>query len=221
MDATMELDELKQAWQALGRQLERQEALQRQLLRERKLERVRRGLRPLAWGQALQLLLGIGLIVLGVACWTRNTGVPGLFWAGVLVHAFGVAHVAFAGLTLGLIGTIDYSAPVLRIQKQMARLRCFHGVNAHACGAPWWVMWVLVVVAFAGVGEAKPVAGTPAWIQASLALGVVGWLGTYAWSWIAHRRARAQGGHGGLVDESGAIRRGRALLDEIAAFERD
>ena len=33
MDTTMELDELKQAWQALGRQLERQEAIQRQLLR--------------------------------------------------------------------------------------------------------------------------------------------------------------------------------------------
>ena len=45
MDTTMELDELKSAWQVLGRQLERQEALQWQLLRERKLEHVRRGLR--------------------------------------------------------------------------------------------------------------------------------------------------------------------------------
>lgn len=221
MDTTMELDELKNAWQVLGRQLERQEALQWQLLRERKLEHVRRGLRPLAWGQALQFLLGIGLIVLGVACWTRNVAVPGLFWSGVLVHAFGVAHVALAGITLGMIGTFDYSAPVLRIQKQMARLRCVYAASANVCGAPWWVMWVLVVVAFAGLGRVDPAAGTPLWIQISLALGVAGWLGTYALSWLSSRRARRAGREGGLLDESGAIRRGRALLDEIAEFERD
>jgi len=221
MDTTMELDELKTAWQALGRQLERQEAIQWQLLRERKLERVRHGLRPLVWGQVLQILLGIGLIVLGVACWSRNPDVPGLFWTGVLVHAFGVAHAALAGITLGLVGSIDYSAPVLRIQKQMARLRRFHAVNSNVCGAPWWVMWVLVVVAFAGLGEARPTAGTPLWIQLSLALGIVGWLGTYALAWWARRRARIAGRDGGLVDESLSIRRGRALLDELAEFERD
>ena len=43
----MELDELRHAWQALGRQLEQQGAVQRELLRERRLERMRRGLRPL------------------------------------------------------------------------------------------------------------------------------------------------------------------------------
>ncbi len=105
MDTTMELDELKHAWQALGRQLERQEAIQWQLLRERKLERVRHGLRPLVWGQVLQMLLGLGLIALGVACWTGNAGVPGLFWSGVLVHAFGVAHVALAPQGLVLLRT--------------------------------------------------------------------------------------------------------------------
>jgi hypothetical protein len=220
MDTTMELDELKQAWQLIGQRLERQESLQWQLLRERKLERVRRGLRPLAWGQGLQALLGIGLVVLGVACWTRNTDIPGLFWAGVLVHAFGVAHVALAGITLGLIGTIDYAAPVLRIQKQMARLRCFYSFNANVCGAPWWVMWVVVVIAFAGLGQVDPAAGTPLWIQLNLALGLVGWLATYAWSWTASRRARQAGRDDGLLEESGAIRRGRALLDEIAEFER-
>jgi hypothetical protein len=50
---------------------------------------------------------------------------------------------------------------------------------------------------------------------------VAGWLGTYALSWLSSRRARRAGREGGLLDESGAIRRGRALLDEIAEFERD
>ena len=38
MDTTMELDELKQAWQTLDRHLERQHDIQWQLLRDRKLE---------------------------------------------------------------------------------------------------------------------------------------------------------------------------------------
>src|SRR5690606_7958982 len=118
MDTTMELDELKQAWQTLGRQLERQDAMQFQLLRDRKLEHARRSLRPLFWGQLLQMLLGLGLVLLGVACWSRNTDAPALLWTGIAVHAFGVAHIALAGITIGLIGTIDYAAPVLKIQKQ-------------------------------------------------------------------------------------------------------
>ena len=216
----MELDELKQAWQAMGRQLERQEAIQWQLLRDRKLDRVRRGLWPLALGQVLQMGLGIGLILLGVACWTRNTEVPGLLASGLLVHAFGVATTALAGITLGLIGTIDYSAPVLKIQKQMTRLRRFYAFNALVCGLPWWIMWLPVVLAFAGLGPVDPAAGTPMWIQVSLAISVVGLLANAIGAWILHRRAIAAG-RGGLLDESGALRRGAALLDEIAGFERD
>ncbi|HRN62401.1 MAG TPA: serine/threonine protein kinase, partial [Luteimonas sp.] len=145
MDTTMELDDLKRAWQTLGLQLETTQALQWELLRERKLDKARRHLRPLIWGQLLQLALGIGLIVLGVACWTRNTDVPGLLATGIIVHAFGVVTAAMAGLTIALAGSIDYSAPVLRIQKRMALLLRFQTLNSNLCGLPWWVMWVLVV----------------------------------------------------------------------------
>ncbi|KAF1686521.1 hypothetical protein B1992_08215 [Pseudoxanthomonas broegbernensis] len=219
MDATMELDELKQAWQVLGQRLERQETIQWQLLRERKLDRLRSGLRPLAWTQALQMLLGIGLIVLGVGCWTGNTGVPGLFWSGLLVHAFGVAHAALAGITLGLLGTIDYAAPVLRIQKQLSRLRGFHVFNAAVCGAPWWIMWLPVVVAFAGFGTRGQPGPTPGWVAISLAIGVAGLLATYALAWRAHRRARSRNA-AGPFDNAG-VERARALLGEIAEFERE
>lgn len=219
MDMTMELDDLKLAWQALGRQMERQEAIQWQLLRDRKLDRVRRGLWPLALGQVLQLGLGIGLILLGIGCWTRNAEIPGLLATGVLVHAFGVATAALAGITLGLIGSIDYSAPVLEIQKQMGRLRRFYAINALVCGLPWWIMWLPVLVAFAGLGGVDPSAGTPSWIQVSLAISVAGLVANAAGAWILHRRAVAAG-RGGLLDESSALRRGAALLDEVAEFER-
>ncbi len=220
----MEPDELKHAWQALGRQLERQEALQFQILKERKLDKVRSSLRPLFWGQFLQFLLGIGLILLGVACWTRNTEIPALLAVGILVHAFGAVTAAMAGITMGLIGSIDCSAPVVAIQKRMAFLLRFHVVNSNVCGLPWWIMWVLVVVAFAGLGEVDPNAATPLWIPISLGIGVAGLLGTWAWHIRSGRSQRAlpeASGEQARHDGGDGIRRGQKLLDEIARFEKE
>lgn len=221
MDPAMELDDLKQAWDALGRQLERQEALDFEHLRETRLERARRGLRPLLVAQWLQVLLGIGLVVLGVACWTRNVEVGGLLAAGVLVHAFGVLNVVFAGLTLGLAATVDYGGPVLRIQAQLARLLRMHGLNAAACGLPWWIMWVPVVVAFAGLGDGPRPDATPAWMWLSLGVGVAGLVGTWLHARLRPHRAAGEGDPATCVaDGADGIRRSQRILDELARFER-
>ena len=214
----MELDELKTAWQTLDRRLQRHNAINLQLFKDTKLEKARSGLRPLFWGQLLQLLLGIGLIVLGAACWTRNTDVPGLLVAGILVHAFGVVTTVAAGITLGLMGNIDYSAPVMRIQKQMALLLRFYTINANVCGLPWWFMWVLVVAAFAGLGQVDPQAATPAWIWASLAIGGVAWCFHLWWMRWRAQPARTDAY---LADGADGIRRGQRILDEIAQFEKE
>lgn len=214
----MELDDLKSAWQALGERLERQEAIQWQLLRDRKLDRVRASVRPLFWGQALQAFLGAGLLVLGIACWGRNTDVPGLFATGIALHALGVVTMVMAFITMGLIGSMDYTAPVLTIQKRFALLRRVHAVNTMVCGAPWWIMWLLVVAGFAGLGDVDPATGTPAWVAWSFFASVAGFLGTVAAVyWRGVRRPAADKGR----EESVGIRRGRAVLDEIARFERE
>lgn len=220
----MELDELKQAWQTLDRHLARQHDIQWQLLRDRKLDKVRDHLRPLFRWQAMQMLLGIGLILLGVACWTRNTDVPALLASGLLVHAFGVATTAMAGITIALAGNIDYSAPVLQIQKQMARLLRVYKFNADLCGAPWWIMWLPIVVALAGLRPPDPAVGASAWLVGSAIGGTVGLLGTWAWAlWNCRRRREAAPADepASLADGADGIRRGRRLLDEIARFERD
>jgi hypothetical protein len=188
----MELDELKHAWQTLGRQMERQDALQLQLLREYRLEHARRSLRPLFWGQWLQIALGIGLVLLGVACWTRNVETPVLLATGITLHVFGVAHIVFAVATLCLGGSIDYTVPVLRIQKRIALLLCFQRLNGSVCGAPWWVMWVPVVVAFAGIGDARPQGTSPAWMTISLAIGLAGLVATWGAALLSWRRQRRQ-----------------------------
>jgi hypothetical protein len=214
MDATtMELDDLKSAWQSLDRRLQLDNVLRLQDLRERKLDRARGNLRPLLFGTALQALLGIGLIVLGVACWHRNMDVPGLLATGIVLHAFGVVNVAFAGIVTGLATSMDYAAPVLAIQKRLRLLLRLQVLNSNACGAPWWILWVLVVVGFAGLSPNPVAAATPTWIWASLALGLVGMLAT--WVWTARASRKREGLYARMDDGADGIRRSLRLLDEL------
>ncbi len=215
----MEPDELKAAWQQLDHRLQQQHQVQSRLLRESRLDKARASLRPLLWMQIVQMLLGLGLVLLGVACWTRNLDTLGLLIAGMLVHAFGVLHLACGGITITLIGTIDYDVPVLDIQKRMARLLRFQGWNSAACGLPWWIFWVLVVVAFAGLGDVPRSAATAPWIWGSLAVGVIGLLATwrYGRGLVQERRDRRRR----VDDGADGIRRSQRILDEVAAFERE
>lgn len=222
METTMELDQLKQAWQALGRQLERQETIDLALLRERKLERARGRLRPLFWGQIMQMLFGVAFILLGVACWTQHSDVPHLLLAGIVLHVYGVVTVAMAGGTLGLVARIDYSAPVLAIQKRLAALRRFYLINGMTVGLPWWLLYVPVLMALAALGGKDIYAGGALWVWICLAVGIAGLLGT----WIFHRWSRnpSRAALGRRLDDGaagGGIRRVQATLDEIAQFERD
>ena len=152
----MKLDDFKAAWQTLDARLARQDALQLEILRSHKHVQARRNLRPLLFGMALQGLLGIGLILLGVGCWRQNLDVPGLLATGIALHAFGVLHIALAGIVAGLSLNLDYAAPVLAIQKRLRLLLRLQVFNSNACGAPWWIMWVLVVVGSPGVPPGFP-----------------------------------------------------------------
>lgn len=215
----MEPDDLKTTWQALDARLALQNRLQLELLRERRVDRARRNLRPLYIGMALQLLLGIGLVALGVACWTRNLGVPSLLASGLALHAFGILHIAFAGIVTGLAATMDYDAPVLVIQKRLRLLLRMQVLNSNLCGAPWWVMWVLVVVGVAGLSPAGAAGPTPAWIWISFGIGLVGMVATWLWALRATRRPDAL--YARIDDGADGIRRNVRLLDELERFERD
>lgn len=210
---TMELDDLKSAWQSLDRRLQLDNALRLEDLRERRLDRARGNLRPLLLGMVLQALLGIGLIVLGVACWHRNLDVPGLLLTGIVLHAFGVLNVAFAGIVTGLAASTDYAAPVLAIQKRLRLLLRLQVLNSNACGAPWWIAWVLVVVGFAGLSPHPAVGSTPTWIWASLGLGLVGMLAT--WAWTARASRKREGLYARMDDGADGIRRSLRMLDEL------
>ena len=215
----MELDDLKLAWQTLDARLARLDQVQLDLLQERRFDRARRNLRPLLVGMALQALLGLGLVLLGVACWTRNPDVPGLLLSGLALHAFGVMHIALAGIVAGLASTLDYGASVLAIQKRLRLLLRMQVFNSNACGAPWWIMWVVVVIGVAGLSPAPASAATPAWIWISLGIGAIGTVAT--WAWTARAARKPDPLYARIDDGADGIRRNLRLFDDIERFERD
>lgn len=219
MDTTMELDDLKQAWATLDRRLARQESLRLHLFRSERLDQARRGLRPLFWGQILQILFGAAMVMLGVRLWLSQHEIAHLLAIGLILHAYGVVTIIAAGLVLARISLIDYAAPVLAIQQRLGALRRTYALTSAVVGLPWWLMWLFVTVAIAGVSGVDMVAAVPLFFWLSFAIGVAGLLGT--WLWHRWRHAPARGKHHAEDAACGSLRRAQAVLDEIERFERE
>lgn len=219
----MELDDLKQAWQALDRRLDQQHTLHLIAHRERKLDALRRHLRPLVWGHALQMLFGALLILLAVSVWHQHVHETHLLVAGLVMHVYGIAVVIFGGTMLSRISRMDHSAPVLELQKQLARVRRQYVIGGMWVGLPWWLLWVpCAMLVFMALFGADFYRNAPAVVWINLGVGVLGLLATWAfhrWSRHPSRPRLAK-----WLDESlsgSSLRKAQGVLDEIARFERD
>ncbi len=219
----MEFDDMKAAWQTLDRRFEQQHALNLQLFRESRADKARSGLRPLFWGQMAQIVFGVLMIVLGVSVWNSHRDVTHLLISGIIVHVYGVVAIMLAGITLGMIRRLDYAAPVLIIQKQLAQLRSFYVRNGMIVGLSWWLFWIPFVASFfawlAGVDFFVNLNGAIGWC---VAVGVAGLIGTWAFHRWAQRSGRALLLR--LMDDNmtgRSLRKAQSILDEIRHFEHE
>lgn len=218
----MELDDFKSAWQSLDRRLQLDNTLKLHELRERTLDKARGNLRPLFWGQVLQLLFGIPFILLAALLWMSRPEHASSIVAGVLVQAYGVLTVIAAGVMLGQIGNIDYSRPVLDIQKQLLRARTLYIRSGMVAGLPWWFLWIAILQVFTGLGDVDLLAKAPSLVWLGYGVGVGGLLATWWFHRWARRPERAEFGR--KMDDSlsgGSLRKALAQLDELQRFERD
>jgi hypothetical protein len=222
METTMELDELKSAWQALDRRFERQSALQLDLHRERRIDRARSSLRPLFLGQIAQILFGLVFILLAAMLWSTKPEAASVIAAGVVVHAYGIACLVLAGLVLGGIRRIDYAESVLDIQTHLARLRRLYVLSGMIAGLPWWFLWVPILMVLAGLGGANLYARAPSLVWTGLGVGAAGLLATawfHRWARDARRPRLAKAIEGAVTGAS--LRRAQAELDRIRRYESE
>lgn len=219
----MELDELKSAWQILDQRLETSNRLQLQAFRERKLDQLKRRLRPLFWGQVAQIVLGALVILPAADFWAGQFPDWSMLLSGIVLHAYGVALIITAGITLSRMNSIDHAAPVMALQKQLATLRRFYIRSGLWAGLPWWFLWMPIMAILV-----KSATGINLYTKAPSVFvfgTIIGLLGLAA-TWLFHRwsnnpnhphRTRA-------VEDSmtgRSLRSAQEVLDELAAFERD
>lgn len=215
----MELDDFKTAWQTLDRRLEQQYALDFQIFKDGKILKVKSALRPLVIGQFTGIISGILMLMVFAPFWVAHRHVPHLMLCGILLHAYSVLLIMFAGRDLHLILNLDYTAPVLQIQRQLAELRV-----RRARVAPWvfgvtgcfiWIPLMLVIFQWLGVDVWVR---SPSVVYIFIASGFVSLLfllGLFRWA-KAPQRAKA-------FEDSTAGRslcRAQSVLDEIARFEK-
>jgi len=217
----MELDELKLAWQTLDRHFERQYALDFHRFKSAKGDKLRSSLRPLFIGQLLQMLFGIAFIVLAAMLWSRKPDALPIIIAGIAVHAYGVACIILAGVTLSQIQRIDLSAPVVDIQKQLARLRTTYIYSGIIAGMPWWFLWVPILMVLAAFAGLNLYAHAPGVIWIGLGIGIAGLLATYGLVQFARQPSRPRLAQAVWNSFTGAsLRRAQRVVDEVAEFER-
>ena len=214
----MELDEMKQAWQVLDRRLEQQYALNVQLFRDGRMDQLRRGLRPLLWGQILQMALGVALAGIAAAFWVPRVHVMHLLVCGLLVHLFGLLLIAFAARNLYLIQRLDYAAPVLTIQRQLADLRSWRvrveaPVNA-VLGCFVWVPVIWMNLAWYGIDL-----WSPTFLYWSLSSSLAGLAVVALVVWFM----RHAGMTGKMEDHAAgrSLQKAQAMLDELARFAQE
>lgn len=220
----MELDDLKLAWARLEERAEAVETLVLSERRQRKLDKARRVLRWLSWGQAVQIVLWIGVVAVVAPFWIEHRRVPHLLAAGLTLHVYGVVTICATVMQLLLIARTYHTAPVVTFQRRLAELHRFRAISTLALGVPWWILWMIATMVGAEwLFDVDLYAQSPAWIQISLGIGVVGMALT---SWVAGRYAVRPPKSPSLrriVDDLAgrSLRRATRQLDEVACFERE
>lgn len=219
----MEFDDMKAAWQTLDRRLEQQHALNLQLFRDSRADKARSELRPLFWGHIVQIFSGVLMILLGVSVWSSHREVTNLLVSGIIVHVYGVLVIMLAGTTIGMIKRLDYSAPVLMIQKKLLQLRRFYVLSGKIVGLSWWVFWIpFTTTLLAWLFGVDLLANVPSLVTWWVPIGIVGIFATIG----LHRWAR-RSGHARLLkfmDNSmtgSSLRKAQSILEEIRQFEQE
>ena len=217
----MELDELKASWQSLDRRVDaahrdQSPAADRDDLAQgalatgagtgrRGAEHDHRRVFALVWGKF----------------WSAHLAIPAVAVAGIALHLASIGLIVIGVVRLVLVLRINYTQPVLTIQRSLATLQEFEARSFHAV---WFACWVLVPAALVAI--VMGFAGVDLWERASgfiLANFVVCLAGGLAPPLLHYWARRHPGRLAAWMDAfllSHSIARAKAAIAEIDEFAR-
>jgi len=218
----MELDELKASWHSLDRRITALTEINRRLLTETVTRKARWRLAPVAIGAVLNIVIGAWFAIGWGAFWTAHLDKLAVAIAGMTLHLASVGLIVVGAVRLALVLRIDYTQPVLAIQRSLAKLQAFEARSFHAA---WFTCWVLVpaalvaiVMGFAGIDLWDR---APGYLLANFAVCLAGGLAPPLLHYWARRRS---GRLAAWMDDfllSRSIQRARQEIDEIERFARE
>jgi cytochrome c biogenesis protein CcdA len=217
----MELDELKDSWQRLDRRVQELTLINRRLVIDNSVRKARWRLAPLVLGASAGAFVGAYFAVLSAVFIGDHLDSPAARIAGVALLVMSLVFFAIHSTRLFLAHRIDFTRPVLEIQRSLATLQRWEAWSFHAV----WVACCLLPLGFLN-GAAIALKGAKLWEDAPVYLLVnllvwlvagVGPLLVYLWSRRRNGRIAAR------MDtflSSHSISSAKAAIEEIDEFAR-
>jgi hypothetical protein len=217
----MELDELKASWQRLDHRVQELTLINRRLVMDHTVRKARWQLAPWIVGALANIAIGLFFAIASGSFWGSHLDSPPALVAGISVHVVSILFIVIGAGRLALVRKIDFTRPVLDIQRTLASMQRWEAWSFHAV----WIGICLVVPAIM-IAIAMVLMNQGAWEHVPLyfvvnfvvcvAVAVVPVL-VYAWS-------RRRGGRFAkwldALLASYSITRARATFDEIDDFAR-
>jgi hypothetical protein len=216
----MELDDLKQAVANLDREIAYARSFRVAAYKEKQLDRTRASLRPVLWEHAGQVTLGFLLTVIGQAWWSELQE-PALLVAAIVLHGYAWLMIVLGLRVIVSIRTLDLDAPVVEIQKALARLRRSYVMTGFVVGMPWWLLWIPLAMVVFGVDLNGRFSW--GWLVINVVIGVIGIAGTLSYFrhlWLEPKDSEQRRSIEASVSGN-SFRKAQGFLDEIARFERE
>lgn len=210
----MELDELKASWQRLDQRAQTLAAINRQLSIDAAGRKARWQLAPLIMNAAVSAIIG-AVFSVSSAVYIRNhlNSRPALFAGGFLL-VMSLAFFLIHAKRLNLARRVDFSRPVLEIQRSLVSLQTW---EARAVRAVWVVCCVLPLGVMIAV--AFTMNGGLIWQRAPayLLANVVVWLAFGLGPLLLYRVSRNRKGR--LAARMDAFLHSQSIADARAALE--
>jgi hypothetical protein len=176
---------------------------------------------PVIVGAVANVVLGAFFAVVAASFWSSHLDSPPALVGGIALHAMSILFIVIGVGRLELARRIDFSRPVLEIQRSLASLQKWEAWSFHAAWVGCCLLTLAVVIAFtltamgARVWERAPgylLANLLVWLAIGLAPPLL-----HAWS---RRRNGKLAARMDAFLTSNSIARARAAIDEIEEFAR-